>query len=113
MAPSASTPPPGNVPCPPTQPSSSCSKPDASLSGDSESSAVELDLRGEVCPFTFVRTRLMLESLALGATLRVLLDHEPALRNIPRSATAWGQEVLCTELVESGLWALTIRKHVQ
>ena len=78
-----------------------------------ETVPAELDLRGEVCPFTFVRTRLLLESLALGDTLRVLLDHEPALRNIPRSAVAWGQQVLRTEVVQPGLWAITIRKQVQ
>lgn len=53
----------------------------------------ELDLRGEVCPYTFVRTKLALEAMPLGATLVVVVDHEPAIRNIPRSAREWGQEV--------------------
>jgi len=49
---------------------------------------------GEICPFTFVRTKLALEALPIGGVLRVLVDHEPATRNIPRSAAEWGQEVL-------------------
>jgi TusA-related sulfurtransferase len=51
-------------------------------------------VRGEVCPFTFVRAKLALEALPIGATLRVIVDHEPAVRTIPRSALEWGQEVL-------------------
>ena len=53
-----------------------------------------VDLAGEICPFTFVRTKLALEQLAIGGVLRVVVDHEPAIRNIPRSAREWGQEVL-------------------
>lgn len=52
-----------------------------------------LDLRGEVCPYTFVRTKLALEGMPIGARLAVVLDHEPATRNVPRSAREWGQEV--------------------
>lgn len=59
-----------------------------------------LDLSGEVCPFTFVRTKLALEELPLGARLRVVVDHPPAAINVPRSATAWGQRVLGVTALE-------------
>ncbi len=68
---------------------------------------------GEVCPFTFVRTKLALEALPIGATLRVLVDHEPAARNIPRSAVEWGQEVLGVTAVSTGIWAIDLRKRVR
>jgi ATP sulfurylase len=55
---------------------------------------VRLDLRGEVCPFTFVRTKLALEELALGQGLDVFVDHAPAAENVPRSLRAEGQEVV-------------------
>jgi TusA-related sulfurtransferase len=72
----------------------------------------ELDLRGEVCPYTFVRTKLALEAMPLGAGLRVLVDHEPATRNIPRSATEWGQEVLSVEPgQERGTWSILLVKR--
>jgi len=71
----------------------------------------ELDLRGEVCPFTFVRTRLALEALPLGAALRVRVDHEPARRNVPRSAAEWGQEIVAvTE--DGGTWVIDIIKRI-
>ena len=72
--------------------------------------AETLDLSGEVCPFTFVRTKLRLEELATGARLRVLVDHEPAMRNIPRSAAEWGQKVLGVAAIAGGRWEIWIEK---
>jgi tRNA 2-thiouridine synthesizing protein A len=69
-----------------------------------------LDLTGEVCPFTFVRTKLRLEELPRGAVLRVVVDHEPAARNVPRSTKAWGQSVLSVEAAGPGRWVIVIRK---
>ncbi|HUH02257.1 MAG TPA: sulfurtransferase TusA family protein, partial [Kofleriaceae bacterium] len=71
-----------------------------------------LDLRGEVCPFTFVKTRLRLEALAPGSTLWVVVDYEPASRNIPRSAREWGQDVLSVHEVRPGIWRIGLRKQV-
>jgi TusA-related sulfurtransferase len=78
-----------------------------------ESPGDELDIRGEVCPFTFVRTKLALEALPMDATLRVITDHEPASRNIPRSATEWGQEVVAVTRLTDGVWAIDLRKRVR
>lgn len=72
-----------------------------------------LDLAGEVCPFTFVRTRLALEALPIGGTLRVVVDHEPATRNIPRSAREWGQEVLGVSAIGDGRWAIDLVRRVR
>ena len=94
-----------------TNSSSSSSPPTSSSPGD-----VELpicDVRGEVCPFTFVRTKLALEALPIGGTLRVLVDHEPAVRNIPRSATEWGQEVLGVAQLGPTTWQIDLRRRVR
>ncbi len=72
-----------------------------------------VDLRGELCPFTFVRTKLALEELPIGALLRVIVDHEPAIRNIPRSATEWGQEVVAVISLSPRTWAIDLRKRVR
>jgi tRNA 2-thiouridine synthesizing protein A len=73
-------------------------------------SGATLDLSGEVCPFTFVRTKLALEEMAPGARLRVVVDHEPATRNVPRSVTEWGQKVLRVDAIAPGRWAIWIEK---
>ncbi|HET7506512.1 MAG TPA: sulfurtransferase TusA family protein [Kofleriaceae bacterium] len=74
---------------------------------------LSIDLCGELCPFTFVRTKLALEAMPLGAHLRVIVDHEPATRNIPRSATEWGQEVLGVTRLSPATWAIDLRKRVR
>jgi len=72
-----------------------------------------IDLCGELCPFTFVRTKLALEELPIGALLRVIVDHEPATRNIPRSAAEWGQDVLGVTSLSPRTWAIDLRKRVR
>ena len=72
-----------------------------------------LDLVGEVCPFTFVRTRLALEALPIGGHLRVVVDHEPATRNIPKSAREWGQEVLGVTDLGGDRWAIDLVRRVR
>jgi tRNA 2-thiouridine synthesizing protein A len=70
-----------------------------------------LDLCGEVCPFTFVRTKLRLEELPAGARLHVVVDHEPATRNVPRSAAAWGQHIVSVTPAGAGRWRICIEKR--
>ena len=91
----------------PPSSTTSSSPPTAPSSGDPQ-----LDLSGEVCPFTFVRTRLALEAMPLGSTLRVVVDHEPARKNIPRSAREWGQEIASVEALPDGKWAIVLIKRV-
>lgn len=80
----------------------------------SSASTSTLDLRGEVCPYTFVRTRLALEEMALGSALEVLVDHEPASRNIPRSAREWGQEVArIVAEPDQKLWRISLVKRCE
>ena len=97
-----------------TSSSPSSSPPTSSSPGDpSPEAASTLNLCGEICPFTFVRTKLALEAMPMGAVLRVIVDHEPATRNLPRSAAAWGQEVLGVIEAAPGTWAIDLRKRVR
>jgi tRNA 2-thiouridine synthesizing protein A len=83
------------------------SRPTTSCSGEHR-----IDLSGEVCPFTFVRTKLALEELPIGATLHIIVDHAPAIHNVPRSAAEWGQEVVSVTPV-GDRWTIEIRKRVR
>lgn len=53
-----------------------------------------LDITGEVCPMTFVRTKLRLERMRPGETLSVRLRGEEPLRNVPRAARDEGHSIL-------------------
>ncbi len=70
----------------------------------------ELDIRGEVCPFTFVKSKLALETMEVGQVLRVIIDYEPSAENVPKSMREEGQEVLAVNRIGDNLWEIIIRK---
>jgi tRNA 2-thiouridine synthesizing protein A len=70
----------------------------------------ELDIRGEVCPFTFVKSKLVLEQMELGQVLRVVLDYPPSVENVPKSMREEGQEVLAINKLDNNAWEILIRK---
>ncbi len=72
--------------------------------------AEELDLRGEVCPYTFLKARLALETLPAGAVLRVLVDNAASARDVPRSLAAAGHAVLACEPAGDRMWAILTRR---
>ncbi|MDH4318116.1 MAG: sulfurtransferase TusA family protein [Desulfobulbaceae bacterium] len=69
-----------------------------------------LDIKGEVCPYTFVKTKLAMESLSAGQVLKIILDHDPASVNVPKSLRGEGHEVLEVSKDESGDWVIIARK---
>ena len=56
-----------------------------------------IDITGEVCPMTFVRTKLKLERMRTGEILSVRLRGEEPLRNVPRAAREEGHAILDIE----------------
>jgi tRNA 2-thiouridine synthesizing protein A len=70
----------------------------------------ELDISAEVCPMTFVRTRLALDRMTPGQILRVRLRGEEPLRNVPRTAREQGHEVLSLETGTDGVATLLLRR---
>jgi TusA-related sulfurtransferase len=70
-----------------------------------------LDITGEVCPMTFVRTRLALDRLASGQTLLVLLRGDEPLQNVPRTALAQGHAVLSQQAGPDGVTRLLLRRR--
>ncbi len=70
----------------------------------------ELDLRGEVCPFTFVKSKLIIEQMNIGEVLKVILDYYPSVENVPKSMKDEYQEVLAVKQIGENLWEVYIRK---
>ena len=69
-----------------------------------------LDIRGQVCPLTFVRSKLAIEKLAIGEVLEIIVDHQPAAVNVPSSMKHEGQTVLKIEQTGAAEWRLFVRK---
>jgi TusA-related sulfurtransferase len=53
-----------------------------------------IDITGEVCPMTFVRTKLRLERMRPGEILSVRLRGDEPLRNVPKAARDEGHMIL-------------------
>lgn len=70
----------------------------------------DLDITHEVCPMTFVRTRLALDRMRTGQILRIRLRGEEPLRNVPRTAQAQGHELLSLDTGADGITTLLLRK---
>jgi len=66
-----------------------------------------------VCPYTFVKSKLALEELEVGQVLRVIVDHEPAVSNVPRSMENEGQTVLRVAKLNDTDWELVLRKETE
>jgi TusA-related sulfurtransferase len=69
-----------------------------------------IDIRGQVCPYTFVRSKLALEKMNLGEVLEIILDHKAAVENVPKSMENEGQKVLAVEQTSEKEWRIIVRK---
>jgi TusA-related sulfurtransferase len=83
-------------------------------SDKSEGSLIKhLDIKGLVCPMTFVYTKLALEELDKGDILEIILDFPPATKNISENCRR--QDI--AELIEAKeidrnkhIWLLKLKK---
>ncbi len=56
-----------------------------------------IDITGEVCPLTFVKTKLLIESMQPGQIAEVRLKGKEPLENVPRSVRDHGHSVISLE----------------
>ena len=70
----------------------------------------DLDITRDVCPLTYVRTRLALDRLQPGELLRVTLRGEEPRSNVPKTAAEQGHTVLSVTDATDGTTAVVIRR---
>lgn len=68
------------------------------------------DLKGEVCPYTFVKSKLMLEMMEPGQVLQVIVDNDESAVNVPKSLTNEGNTVLGNQRINDTDWMITVKK---
>jgi tRNA 2-thiouridine synthesizing protein A len=69
-----------------------------------------LDLKGEVCPYTFVKSKLALEEMESGQVLRVIVDNPGSAANVPRSLSSEGHQIVNVEKLNDTDWVITVKK---
>jgi TusA-related sulfurtransferase len=77
---------------------------------NSQNADLEIDITQDVCPMTFVRTRLALDRMQPGQILLVRLRGEEPLRNVPRTAEEQGHAVLSLDNGGDGVSVLRLRR---
>jgi TusA-related sulfurtransferase len=70
----------------------------------------ELDLHGEVCPYTFVRSKLALEDMSSGQVLSIVVDNSESASNVPRSLALEGHEVIAVDRPDPRAWRIVVKK---
>ena len=83
---------------------------DAQQSLPEDAADATLDITRDICPMTFVRTRLALDRLAPGQRLMVMLRGEEPRRNVPRSAREHGHKVLGEQAGADGVVRLLLER---
>ena len=71
---------------------------------------LDIDVTADVCPMTYVRTRLALDRLQSGQLLGVRLQGEEPARSVPDTARLQGHEVVEMVAQANGVTRVVIRK---
>ncbi len=70
-----------------------------------------IDITNEICPMTFVKTKLKLETMNAGQVLEVTLREGEPLMNVPRSVKEDGHKVVKINKSEEDFYKVIIEKH--
>ncbi len=54
----------------------------------------QINITKEICPMTYVKTKLKLETMSSGQVLEVILRDGEPLTNVPKSIMAEGHKIL-------------------
>ena len=73
----------------------------------------KLDIRGEVCPYTLVKSKLGVEDIEVGQVIEITLDYPEASRSIPKAMLNYGHTVLKVEEVKPQEWVIQVRQEVE
>ncbi len=77
---------------------------------DVDEGVVLLDLSGVACPMNFVKTKIKLSMLPVGAQLDVILDDGAPIENVPLSLEEQGQKVHAKEKISDTQWKIRVEK---
>ncbi|MBM08228.1 MAG: SirA protein [Magnetovibrio sp.] len=75
-----------------------------------------IDITDDVCPMTFVKTKLLIEKMKSGQIIEIRLCGREPLDNVPRNLKEHGHELLCLErergsLMPYGVHRLVVKKN--
>jgi sulfite reductase (ferredoxin) len=84
-------------------------EPSPAAAVDPDQAVARADLSGVLCPMNFVKAKVALEKIPVGAVLEVVLDNGEPIQNVPASLAEQGHEVLSVTPLE-GRHLLRVRR---
>jgi TusA-related sulfurtransferase len=71
-----------------------------------------LDITSDICPMTFVKTKLLIERMSSGQTAEIRLGSGEPLENVPRAVVEHGHELISLDpsKPDSEIYILRLRK---
>ena len=70
----------------------------------------ELNLKGEICPMTFVKTKLAIERLNSGERIKVIFNSSEAKINVPKSLKELNYKVIAINDIDKNNFYIVIEK---
>tara|TARA_B000000437_G_scaffold124836_1_gene90697 strand:- start:468 stop:701 length:234 start_codon:yes stop_codon:yes gene_type:complete len=70
----------------------------------------ELNLKGEICPMTFVKTKLAIERLNSGERIKVIFNSSEAKINVPKSLKELNYKVITINDIDENNFYIIIEK---
>jgi tRNA 2-thiouridine synthesizing protein A len=70
----------------------------------------EIDLLNEICPMTFVKTKLALEKINQGERIKVIYNSQEAKTNIPKSVTEINHKIISITDLDKEKFYIIIQK---
>ena len=70
----------------------------------------EIDLLDEICPMTFVKTKLALEQINQGERIKVIFNSQEAKINVPKSLSEVNHKIIAIKNINKEKFYIIIEK---
>ena len=70
----------------------------------------EIDLLDEICPMTFVKTKLAIEPINKGQRIKVIFNSQEAKINVPKSLSEINHKIIAIKNIDKEKFYIIIEK---
>ena len=70
----------------------------------------EIDLLDEICPMTFVKTKLAIEQINQGERIKVIFNSQEAKTNVPKSLSEVNHKIIAIKNIDKEKFYIIIEK---
>lgn len=71
----------------------------------------ELNLKGTICPANFIKAKLAMEEMEKGQALKIIVDYEPAVNEVPKALEFEGHKILEVKQLNVTDWEIIVQKQ--